>query len=152
MGFPQITVFRVFFLSEVELAKTCLNYLLFDTFNNGPAPDKPSFGDQLAKYRFARYAARHWGTHVRNANGEKDPITRKLLRRLGQSLSRLDVVSELSVVDEAADWKECSWDRGKTLFHLFAENGLTIFAQELMNADGQKVSPLSVTCRLMINR
>jgi hypothetical protein len=52
-------------LSEVELAKTCLYYLLFDTFNTGPACDEQSLEDRLAKHPFARYAARYWGTHIR---------------------------------------------------------------------------------------
>src|SRR5208282_5550860 len=122
---------------EIEIAKKCLNYLLLDAFKDGPAPDQKSLEDRLAKHRFAGYAARYWGTHTTSANAERDPPIQKLVDKLSLSLNRIDAISELAYVNTASDWNDYSWDRGKSLFHLYAESGLTILAKDL--AKGQKV-------------
>lgn len=124
-------------LPEIEIAKTCLNYLLLDAFKDGPTPDQNSLEDRLAKHRFAGYTARYWGTHITSANAERDPAIQKLLDKLSLSLNRIDAISELSYVTTASDWNDYSWDRGKSLFHLYAESGLTMLAKDL--AKGQKV-------------
>ena len=135
--------------TEIEIAKTCLHYLLLEEFNDGPAPNQESLEDSISKHNFALYASRYWGSHVKSANAERDLVIEKLLHRLSLSLSRIDAISELSWVDTASDWTNYAWDRGKSLFHLYAENGLTVLAKDLL--DRQKVfSPYSI--KLIVNR
>ena len=132
----------IYLLSELEMAKTCLHYLLLDAFKE-PSPDEQSLKDRIQKHNFAQYAARNWGAHVKSTNAEGDQDIRKLLSKLGQSSNTLDAMSELSKVDNASDWFNVSRDRGMTLFHLLAENDLTILTQELANPANEMVLCLS---------
>ena len=137
-----MTRWSIYILSELKMAKTCLHYLLLDAFKE-PSPDEQSLKDRIQKHNFAQYAARNWGAHVKSTNAEGDQDIRKLLSKLGQSSNTLDAVSELSMVDNSSQWLQVSWDRGKTLFHLLAENDLTILTQELANASNETVLCLS---------
>jgi ankyrin repeat protein len=59
---------------EVELAKACLIYLSFDTFQSGPCGDGNSLEQRLEMYHFLDYAANNWGHHMRN-DQEMDLLT-----------------------------------------------------------------------------
>jgi hypothetical protein len=129
-------------LTELDLAKICLTFLLFDIFEDGPASDEDSLKTRLEKNPFARYAAHYWGSHIQSVNAENDAEIQDMLARLSQSRNKLDAIAELSIVERAADWSNYSWDRGKTLFHILAENGMTMLAKDALNADTKNVSIL----------
>ena len=57
-----------------ELAHTCLTYLAFDIFKQGPVQEYRDFQNRLKDYPLLEYAARHASTHFRS--GDLDPAGR----------------------------------------------------------------------------
>ncbi|KAI4273326.1 MAG: hypothetical protein L6R38_006370 [Xanthoria sp. 2 TBL-2021] len=53
------------------IVQTCLTYLSFDNFQQGPCLDDESFVTRCAKYPLILYASQHWADHLRNVV-EKD--------------------------------------------------------------------------------
>jgi Ankyrin repeats (3 copies) len=53
--------------AEVEVSRACLTYLLFDAFDTGTCDDDESLDARLQEYPFLRYAAQHWGDHLRGS-------------------------------------------------------------------------------------
>lgn len=53
-----------------ELAHTCLTYLAFDTFKQGPVQEYVEFEERLKQYPLLEYAAKHTSTHFRSGNLE----------------------------------------------------------------------------------
>ena len=51
--------------AQEQLSRTCLKYLSFDVFNEGPCPDDVSLAERLQQHRFADYAARYWGLYLK---------------------------------------------------------------------------------------
>ncbi|KAI9888557.1 MAG: hypothetical protein M1814_006827 [Vezdaea aestivalis] len=56
----------LFLETDAKIAGTCLTYLLFDTFKEGPCP-YPELTNRLEKFRFLEYASCYWGHHVRES-------------------------------------------------------------------------------------
>lgn len=56
---------QIFPDAHEELSKTCLKYLSFDQFNEGPCLDDASLAKRLQQYRFADYASRYWGVYLK---------------------------------------------------------------------------------------
>ena len=59
-----------------ELAHTCLTYLAFDIFKQGPVQEYVDFQNRLKEYPLLEYAAKHASTHFRS--GDLDPAGRWL--------------------------------------------------------------------------
>ena len=51
---------------EVEMVKSCLSYLSFDTFSSGPCKDNDSLKCRLQDYSFLDYAVHNLGPHLKN--------------------------------------------------------------------------------------
>ncbi|KAH0538579.1 hypothetical protein FGG08_004829 [Glutinoglossum americanum] len=51
--------------AQMEIARTCLTYLSFDEFGNGPCPSDGEMEIRLQEYPLLRYAAQHWADHAR---------------------------------------------------------------------------------------
>ena len=56
-----------YILTTVDLARTCLTYLLFDVFEDGPCCNEEEFKLRMRRYRFAEYIAQYWETYVRGS-------------------------------------------------------------------------------------
>jgi len=56
---------RIFKDPEVEITWTCLTYLSYDVFSEGPCTHDESLSRRLDKYPLLQYAAHHWGDHAR---------------------------------------------------------------------------------------
>jgi hypothetical protein len=54
--------------AELEIVKTCITYLSFDTFQNGYCSDDTEFETRLQSNVLYDYAARNWGHHAREAS------------------------------------------------------------------------------------
>jgi ankyrin repeat domain-containing protein 50 len=63
--------------ADLEMAKECLTYLLFDIFKSGPCNNGEALNQRLREYRFLDYASRNWGHHVRE-NQQPELIDRVL--------------------------------------------------------------------------
>jgi len=110
---------------ESELAITCLTYLLFELFADGPCTDERSFALRLSSRPFGKYAAHYWGSHTKGP-GENNTTIQKLLSTLVKSSAKIDSMAQLAVAQRPKDWNNVV--RGKTIWHLVAENDLTILA------------------------
>ncbi|KFY45951.1 hypothetical protein V495_02719 [Pseudogymnoascus sp. VKM F-4514 (FW-929)] len=66
----------LFSRAEASLAETCLTYLLFDTFKQGPCTDKEAIRSRIKANTFSKYAARYWGVHVQSS--ETDQVVQRL--------------------------------------------------------------------------
>jgi ankyrin repeat protein len=51
------------------LGETCLTYLNFDRFKEGPIDNDEDFAKLQDEYPFLHYAANYWGNHVADTNG-----------------------------------------------------------------------------------
>jgi hypothetical protein len=56
-------------MTHATLAKTCLTYLNFESFE-APCLDEESDDNRRKEYMFSGYAATYWDVHARNANTE----------------------------------------------------------------------------------
>ncbi|KGO75415.1 hypothetical protein PITC_081010 [Penicillium italicum] len=54
--------------AETEITKTCLSYLKFCSFENGPCQELPQLKNTLEAYRLYDYCARNWAHHAREAS------------------------------------------------------------------------------------
>ena len=52
--------------AQMEIATTCLTYLSFDEFGQGPSPDDKAFEDRMELRPLLRYASRYWVHHARD--------------------------------------------------------------------------------------
>lgn len=59
--------------AERQICQTCLTYLLFDTFSNGPCEDKKFLDSRVQEYKPLDYASNYWGDHTRGASGQAYP-------------------------------------------------------------------------------
>ena len=50
---------------KISIAGTCLTYLLFNDFSNGPCCDEELLKERVKKFGFLEYASCYWGEHVR---------------------------------------------------------------------------------------
>src|SRR5437773_12055807 len=55
----------IFADAELEFSKACLTYLLFEAFDTGTCHDDDSLDARLQGFPFLKYAAQHWGDHLR---------------------------------------------------------------------------------------
>jgi hypothetical protein len=63
--------------AQMEIARTCLTYLSFDIFGEGPCPSDKDMEIRLKENPLLRYAAQHWGHHARG-----DPETNQTVKTL----------------------------------------------------------------------
>ena len=50
--------------AQLNIARTCLTYLSFDTFKSGGCSSAEDFEERLRQNEFLNYAAKHWGEHT----------------------------------------------------------------------------------------
>jgi ankyrin repeat protein len=60
--------------AQVDIARVCLTYLLFDAFAAGFCSTDGEFEKRLESYPLYDYAARNWGHHVRAASTEVEQL------------------------------------------------------------------------------
>ncbi|KAJ5497839.1 hypothetical protein N7453_006890 [Penicillium expansum] len=53
--------------AEAEIAKTCVSYLMFRTFEDGPCQSRPQLNNRKKVYKLYDYCAKNWGHHAREA-------------------------------------------------------------------------------------
>ena len=111
-------------LTPKDLAKTCLTYLNFDTFDDGPCPNKEAFNQRLKKYQFTDYAIRYWGFYVKD-NGEEDPEIFHALWNLFKAKKKCNTIRQHTLWMEK---RQLDFDKSLTLtwtpLHIIAQNGL----------------------------
>jgi hypothetical protein len=118
-------------LPVVDLAKTCLAYLGFKVFEEGPCLDDRLLQLRVAKFKFSSYAARFWGVHSSGQAVEDDPDVRMAILRLLESKARRDSMVEMVRLTYYVSPEE-------TALHILARNGLATTCKFLLERlDGQ---------------
>jgi ankyrin repeat protein len=51
--------------AQATIATACLTYMSFDVFDKGCCPSDKELEDRLEEYPLLKYAAQHWGRHIR---------------------------------------------------------------------------------------
>jgi ankyrin repeat protein len=87
---------------ETVMAWTCLKYLSHVFPISGPCDDPKSYRERLKGYPLLRYAAEHWGHHVRVSNSE-ETLMEQILAFLRQDRKLPSVLQALSVSNEQDD-------------------------------------------------
>lgn len=52
--------------AQTEIARTCLTYISFDEFSQGPSPNDDAFHDRMEACPLLQYASRYWVHHARD--------------------------------------------------------------------------------------
>jgi hypothetical protein len=137
-----------YLLPEVAIAKTCLAYLLFDTFDDGPAQDEETFKGRRQRRPFALYASYYWGPHIKGATSEDDSEIMELVSRLALSNKRLESVAQLCLEEMGFLWADAGPKyRGKRLIHMLAEDGVVTLALKTLECMRMNVQPYSLHVR-----
>jgi hypothetical protein len=83
--FERIRINR-FPKAQIEIARTCLTYLLFDVFAEGPCFSGEYMDTRLRENPLLRYAAMHWGDH---ACGDPEQMVPELILKFLREKSKL---------------------------------------------------------------
>jgi len=106
----------------IDLAKTCLTYLEFDTFDQ-ICFSGASMENRVQDYKFSIYAARFWGVHTTGL-AEKCPDIQQRVIRLFASESKRNSILQMDAYADSL-WDSLSFTTGQTLLHIMAKNGQT---------------------------
>ena len=110
--------------TETHIAKACITYLSFDTFESGFCPTDEEFEARLQLYPLYDYAARNWGHHARAASTEVE----KLILGLLESETKKSAASQAIFASKRQRWYfdySQRVPRQMTGVHLAAYFGLT---------------------------
>ena len=140
---------HVSLLSRSGLATSCLTYLMFDEFKNGPCQNLDSFKTRTEKYSFVDYAARYWPSYV-TGQGEPDEDLKNLISQLLQCSQATESMLQVRafVVGgipqsrlESGKW----FTAGQPSFHILADLGLTTLITSSLRDLSQSDSMLTST-------
>ncbi|OCL04595.1 ankyrin repeat protein, partial [Glonium stellatum] len=108
-----------------DIARTCVTYMSFDTFETGPCPTDKEFEERLHVHVLYDYAARNWGHHARMASAsiEEEQLTLSFL----ESEAKVSSSSQVLMVPIASRYLRHSQraPRQVTALHLAAYFGLS---------------------------
>ena len=108
-----------------ELVKTCINYLSFDTFNNGPSQTEEELELRLKKYKAGAFVSQFWEVYYRAAEKLSDVTELSALRRaVYMFLLFENRRNSMLQMDENLGGYDVSFSRGLTLLHVIAKSGL----------------------------
>jgi ankyrin repeat protein len=114
---------------DSKIAETCLIYLSFDVFGSGPCADGNALQERLEHYAFFRYAAQHWGHHVRNS---RHNYTKLILRYLNDNNKLLSAAQVLYAASpRIKDWFD-RYPKQINALHIAAWWGLTQIIETLL--------------------
>lgn len=105
---------------DKDILRSCLAYLSFDTFSEGPCEDQDSLIQREHKHPFLAYASIHWGHHAR-ADLDSDS-----LESVFQFLDRtMNVSCSVQVSDTYPGIHYDSFPKSLTPFHMVCKYGST---------------------------
>lgn len=106
---------------NVDLAKSCLNYLAFAKLDE-PCLDRVSVQMRVQKYKFSQYAAQYWSVHTAGKAEESPEIQLAILHVFGSDAKR-NAILQLDTYANSR-WGNISFTKGQTLLHVLAHKGL----------------------------
>ena len=124
---------RIFPFGEREVAGNLITYLLFDSFALGCRQKKREISALIGSHKLVKYAARHWGYHVRNAGSKMiDKLALKLLRAAPQRASSVQI-SQYSRGRREEYWNAEEGESRNGL-HIAAAFGLEELAKQMLDS------------------
>jgi hypothetical protein len=117
-----------------ELAKTCINYLSFDTFNSGPCQTSEELKLRLERYKAGAFVAQFWEFYYRAAeklsnvagfSGLRDAVYMFLL-----SENRRNSMLQM---EQNPSGEYVSFTGGLTLLHVIAKSGLVVICRIILD-------------------
>jgi ankyrin repeat protein len=86
---------RVLEGGHVDLTRTCVTYLLFDDFVDGPSRSDSDLENKLTSHPLLLYAAQHWGTHARRCTPPSPPEVGEVITSLLLQDLRIEMISQI---------------------------------------------------------
>jgi hypothetical protein len=126
----------------VDLAKTCLTYLNFDVFEEGPCHHDGEMEKRVQKHKFSSYAAEFWVFHVKG-KAEEDVDVQRAIFRLWMSENKRNSMLEMKSYDLFFHL-----DTSQTLLHFIAANGLAKICSRLIEGPNQHERHLPVAIEI----
>jgi ankyrin repeat protein len=114
---------------HLDITRTCLTYLAFDTFRNGSCSNLTGYKHRLNAYPFLEYAARYWGKHALFVQDVIFDLAYATL--LDQSV--LSSMSQVLDVSKSLRWNASQrYPTTRNILHMLAYFGLNILAEKLL--------------------
>lgn len=128
---------------EVSLAETCLQYLMFDNFSQGPMSYADDVWEFIYLNPFLTYVARFWGVHAQRSesNPHVQSLTIECLKRQ-KAVAMARQVAQVIQRRRKVYWspEECL---SLTPLHIVAHFGLERLAREFLSRDTFPVDAVS---------
>jgi len=125
---------KVFPHGQENLAKTCLTYLSFDDFGDGPCANDLELEARMSHYSLVEYAAQHWGSH---AKGHPDEELIEGCLRLFRNKKKLEAAAQIMVLPQHRyPGFSQHFPRDISGLHVLAFFGLTQLTNALLDEPG----------------
>jgi ankyrin repeat protein len=129
--------------AEATIAVTCLRYLVFEDFQDGPWTDKSEIKSRMEMYPFLAWAARHWGQFTRRT--ETDPEVWSALFTFFSSSVATNVTNQVRQYSLGLrrDYWNASECRSFTALHHASREGLEHALTRLLDSGAFSVNELT---------
>lgn len=108
--------------ADAEIARTCLVYLSFADFSRDYCSTDREFSSRSQRFPLLRYAAKHWGDHLRGKNEQQ--LCDLALGLLKEEGSMSSAVQALMAPDDNLEGYSQRFPRKTTKLHLVSRFGL----------------------------
>ena len=119
---------ELFPTSQTEIARTCLTYLTFEEFAQGPSPNDKAFDDRMEAFPLLKYASLYWIRHTRSETGMKTSV----LAFLNQDAKVASSVQASQVLESRMTMRSQKFRRNVRGLWIAASNGLYDTAAALL--------------------
>ena len=113
---------RLFSCAESNIATTCLTYLLFDAFKEGPCSEEIEIYSRIEKNPFFSYACRYWGVHAQISEADQD--VQRLIFTFLNSYSA--VARAYQILEFERDRREEYWNPEECLSGSYSRNPICL--------------------------
>lgn len=113
-----------------DVAKTCLAYLSFDVFNEGPCVDKPTLDSRVERYEASDFVCKFWSSYARRVDESPD-VQIAILEVLASENRRESMLQIESYID--SNRTDISFTEGQTLVHVLARAGLSTLCGRVLD-------------------
>ncbi|KAI0871121.1 hypothetical protein GGS24DRAFT_510086 [Hypoxylon argillaceum] len=123
---------------QVDIARSCIQYLCLKPMRNGPAKDVSELRNRLENLPFLHYASHHWGAHIRDESAEEQ-LRSLILGLLTHENTRWSAVQSLQFNSEVGNTTIAaeffaSIPTNQAALHLSAYWGLSSISRSLIHS------------------
>jgi hypothetical protein len=138
-------------LPIVEVAKTCLTYLAFDAFNEGPCRYAEDLVLRQSEYKLFRYAAQYWGVHCRGDTENDFDVQQLILKFLVCDNKRNSMLQMENITLNLAYFRRPLFVEGQTFLHIIAANGLARICTLVFDGGSNACETYLLTVAITVN-